>query len=191
MTGLGGDVPAWAAGVRLRLATRADGPLLDAWRDDPEVAGEFNDFGPSDRPRLSERLASGPLVDATAGTLVVDVDGEPVGTVGWHAVGYGPNVESKQWNIGISLVPAARGRGAGWRAQRMLAEWLFATTAVNRVEASTDVENLAEQRSLEKAGFLAEGVLRGAQSRGGAWRDLVSYAILRADLATPPPGAEG
>lgn len=189
MTGLGGDVPEWAAGVRLRLATRDDGPLLDAWRDDPDVAGEYNDFGPLDRPKLSERLAVGPLVDTSAGTLMVDLDGTPVGTVGWHAVGYGPNVESKQWNIGISLVPAARGRGAGWRAQRMLAEWLFATTAVNRVEASTDVDNVAEQRSLEKAGFVREGVLRGAQSRAGAWRDLVSYALLRSDLATPPPAA--
>ena len=189
MVGLGDDAPAWAAGVRLRPATSADGPLLDSWRGDPEAEGEYNHFGRLDRPKVSERLAVGTLVDATAGTLVVTVDGEPVGTVSWHVVAYGPNVESKQWNVGISLVPAARGRGAGWRAQRLLAEWLFATTAVNRVEASTDVENRAEQRSLEKAGFVREGVLRGAQSRLGEWRDLVSYSILRDDLAAPPPGA--
>ena len=37
-----------------------------------------------------------------------------------------------------------------------LAAYLFATTRVNRVEASTDIENRAEQRSLEKAGYVRE-----------------------------------
>jgi RimJ/RimL family protein N-acetyltransferase len=49
------------------------------------------------------------------------------------------------------------------------------------VEASTDAENLAEQRSLEKAGYLREAVLRRAQYRAGAWHDLVNYARLRDD----------
>ena len=62
------------------------------------------------------------------------------------------------YNIGISLAVGVRGRGIGWRAQRMLAEHLFATTEVFRVEAGTDVHNVAEQRSLEKAGFTREGV---------------------------------
>jgi RimJ/RimL family protein N-acetyltransferase len=34
---------------------------------------------------------------------------------------------------------------------------------VYRVEALTDVSNVAEQRTLAKAGFQFEGVLRGAQ----------------------------
>ena len=63
----------------------------------------------------------------------------------------------------------------------MLADYLFATTAVDRVEASTDVENIAEQRSLEKAGFVREGVIRGAQYRPDGRHDLVNYARLRSD----------
>jgi RimJ/RimL family protein N-acetyltransferase len=72
-----------------------------------------------------------------------------------------------------------RGQGFGSQAQRLLADYLFATTAVNRIEAGTDVENLIEQRSLEKAGFIREGVLRGAQYRAGAWHDLVVYSVVR------------
>jgi len=49
------------------------------------------------------------------------------------------------------------------------------------VEASTDVENIAEQRSLEKAGYIREGILRGVQYRAGAWHDIVNYARLRDD----------
>ncbi len=70
--------------------------------------------------------------------------------------------------LGCSQSTAA---GIGWR---QVAEYLFATTNVNRVEASTDVDNLAEQRALEKAGFPREGVLRGAQFRSGAHHDLFS-----------------
>ena len=63
----------------------------------------------------------------------------------------------------------------------MLAEHLLAATDANRVEASTDTDNLAEQRALERAGFRREGVVRGAQYRAGRWHDLVVYARLRGD----------
>ena len=62
-----------------------------------------------------------------------------------------------------------------------MAEELFRTTDANRVEASTDVDNVAEQRSLTKAGFTREGIARGSQFRGGAYHDLIVYARLRTD----------
>src|SRR5207248_1352428 len=62
-----------------------------------------------------------------------------------------------------------------------LAEWLLAETSLNRVEAQTDVENIAEQRSLEKAGFVREGIARGAQFRAGSFHDLVTYSRLKED----------
>ena len=106
---------------------------------------------------------------ATSGTASCIVervaDGEPIGIVGWHAVGYGPNAESSGWNIGIALLPEARGHGHGTDAQALLAAYLFENTDVNRIEAQTDVDNIAEQRSLEKAGFVREGTARGAQFR--------------------------
>jgi RimJ/RimL family protein N-acetyltransferase len=45
------------------------------------------------------------------------------------------------------------------------------------------VENIAEQRALEAAGFQREGVTRGAQWRDGAYHDGILYAVLRADPA--------
>jgi RimJ/RimL family protein N-acetyltransferase len=119
------------------------------------------------------------------GQLIVELaaDGTPIGTVSWHQVMYGPNPESAAWNIGISLIPAFRGKGYGTEAQRQLATYLFETTDVNRVEASTDAENLPEQRSLEKAGFTREGVQRMAQYRAGGYHDLIVYCRLRDDPA--------
>jgi RimJ/RimL family protein N-acetyltransferase len=169
--------------VTLRDVVLDDADRLDAWATDPVVRGEFNDFGEPPRPVDREALAKGPFRNERNGELLIEraTDGEPVGAISWHMERYGPNVESGAWNIGISLVPDARGHGFGAEAQRLVADYLFATTSVDRVEASTDVENTAEQRSLEKAGFIREAVLRGAQYRAGDRHDLVNYARLRTD----------
>lgn len=162
--------------VRLRLPEAGDDPFFARLRD-PSVAGEFNSF-----PDVPEPRGPGP----EGGRMVVTlVDGTPIGAVGWFRVLYGPNEGSRAWNIGITLLPEHCGRGYGALAQALLAAHLFAHSAMNRVEAGTDVANIAEQRALERAGFTREGVLRGAQWRDGAWHDLVFYARLRTD------GAEG
>jgi len=134
---------------------------------------------------LAENLAErGRLVSFDRGLLMIEriSDGELIGDISWHAVSYGPGERSRALNIGLSLIPEARGHGHGTEAQRLVAELLVGVFDVERIEASTDVENIAEQRSLEKAGFTREGVLRRAQWRAGAHHDLVSYSILREDL---------
>lgn len=113
---------------------------------------------------------------------MLDGDGELAGNVSWHYVHWGPNRASWCPMIGIWLRPSARGRGIGRAAQRALAELFFAHTQVNRVEAHTDVENIPEQRALEAAGFVREGLIRGAQWRDGAYRDGYLYAVLRDEL---------
>ena len=104
------------------------------------------------------------------------------GQVTWHLESYGPNPGSRAWNIGIGLSPGTRGHGVGAVAQRLLAEWLLDTSDLDRIEASTDVENVAEQRALEKAGFTQEGILRSAQERLDGRHDLFVYSLLRAEV---------
>ena len=172
--------------VRLRPATVVDAEFLELFQS-PEYRGEFNDFGqiegPSDREDVEPDVVSG----VHSKRLIVErIDNRvPIGTVSWHGVRYGPNVESLAWNIGIALVPEARGHGYGPEAQRLLADHLFATTAANRVEAAADVTNHAELRALTKAGFEKEGVLRGAQYRAGTWHDLALYSSTRSNKPDP------
>jgi RimJ/RimL family protein N-acetyltransferase len=140
-----------------------------------EVAGEFNYFG-ADVDRISP-------ADVGAGRMMIELeDGTLIGDLGWFGVAYGPNRRSVAWKIGCTMDMPHRGRGCGSRAQRLLAEHLFVTTPSNRVEADTDVENLAEQRALERAGFTRDGLVRGAQYRSGRWHDLVLYSLLRWDV---------
>ena len=99
----------------------------------------------------------------------------------WRAAGGPGNVE-----IGIWLFVEHRGRGIGTEAQRQLVDYLFATTPVHRLQAGTEVANVAEQRALEKVGFKREGVARGVHFRDGEWRDGVLYGLLRDDPRDPP-----
>jgi RimJ/RimL family protein N-acetyltransferase len=183
VTDRAGSDPARAPRIRLRDITLADADLIDEWGADPDIAGTFNDFGLSHEPVDRETLAQGPLRNERNGSLIIEriADGHAIGSVGWHRVGYGPNAESEALNIGIALSPEARFQGYGVEAQIRLAAYLFETTGVNRVEAQTDVDNLAEQRALEKAGFHREGVARGAQFRAGGYHGLVVYSRLRDD----------
>ena len=167
--------------VRLRDVELADAELVD-WLNDQKDIGGFNDFGLPTTPTPRDALARGPLRNDHSGTLIIErLNSEPVGTVQWRATHYGPPDDSRAWNIGIEIRPSARGQGLGAEAQRLLADWLFATTNANRVEAQTDIDNVPEQRSLVKAGFIREGVNRGTQFRAGEFHDLVMYSRLRSD----------
>jgi len=178
-----GPVERVGALVRLREVTGADAELLDGWRVDPAVLDEFNDFGVT-MTSLTAALDEGRrFVEEDMGRVVVETieDVVVVGDMSWHPVRYGPNEGSKAFNFGITLHPDARFRGYGVEAQRLLADLLFDLFDVQRVEASTDVENVPEQRALEKAGFTREGVLRQAQQRAGAHHDLVVYSRVRGE----------
>lgn len=163
--------------TRLRPARPDEAALVEGWRADPQT--EYEVWG--DPPPGIPTDDTIPKPPGMAELLVTDGDDVPLGTVSWHQVLHGPNTGSLALDVGIALRPEARGRGHGSRAQRMVAEYLFRTFPVHRVQASTDVTNVAEQKSLERAGFTREGLLRGAQWRQGAWHDLVSYARLRED----------
>ena len=164
--------------TRLRAPRPEEEELLAQWRAEP--ASPYEDWTGPSAPGVDP--AAGVLPPVGGGELVVTDDAdEPLGSVTFRPVAYAPDPGSQAFDIGISLRPTARGAGHGARAQRLLVEYLFATHPVHRVQASTDVENVAERAALRSAGFREEGVLRGAQWRAGTFHDLVSCARLRSD----------
>lgn len=178
------------AGVVLRPVRHADLDTLALWRSDPWFFGEFEDFGFRSPVRLANKWQKDGLLGDGEGLLLVTLDdgtpedgGTPIGEVQWRALDWGPPPASRSAGIRIALLPEYRGMGYGTEAQRVLVDYLFAASPVNRVEATTDVGNLAEQRCLEKIGLTREGTLRGAQFRAGAWHDLALYSRLRGDRA--------
>jgi RimJ/RimL family protein N-acetyltransferase len=167
--------------VALRPVAEADLALLEELTNDPVATGEHQWFGWHDPGYLRRRWQETGMLTTESGMLVPTLGGRVLGLVSWHRSRTGPT--SFCWNMGLVLAPEARGHGYGTEAQRRLVEYLFAHTQLNRVEATTEVGNRAEQRSLEKAGFTREGVLRGYDFRDGEWRDHVIYSVVRSDLA--------
>ncbi|MBB4961370.1 GNAT family N-acetyltransferase [Micromonospora polyrhachis] len=170
--------------VSLRPVREDDLTFLNDLSNDPAASGTYQWNGWHDPHVYRRRWAENGLLADDRGLLIVSAGADRVGLVSWRKI-LTPG-ESYCWNIGALLAPETRGRGYGTRAQRLLAEYLLAHTRVNRVEASTEIGNVAEQRALEKAGFTREGVLRGFGFRDGAWRDGVLYSLLRADLSETP-----
>jgi RimJ/RimL family protein N-acetyltransferase len=165
--------------VRLRPVEESQlAPLLRLWWD-PDLTGEFQWFGfRRDKAKVLERRwHEDGLIGGDSSHLAVMLDdGTCAGAVDWRRSGPFGNYE-----IGISLFPEHRGHGIGTEAQRQLVEYLFSTTTTHRIEAGTEVDNVAEQRALERVGFTREGVCRQVHFRSGSWRDGVMYGLLRGE----------
>ena len=169
--------------TRLRPVVEADVALLEQQHTGPQAAGEMSWFGFKEPGQLARRVAAHETLTAERGMLaVVDDQEHLVGEVSWIQVFNGPPPNGLCWNIGIWIAPEYRGKGFGSEAQRLVAAYLLEHSFLERVEAGTEADNVAEQRALEKAGFTREGVLRRACFRGGAWRDMVVYSKLRGEL---------
>lgn len=171
------DLPA----IVFRPLTPDDAAALEVART--QEADPFNWGGYEDGGGLADLITKRQTLREDGGILaVIDPQGTLLGEVSWRRIRTGPSLHSWCWNIGIMLLPDQRGKGYGAIAQRRLAAYLFEQTPTQRVEADTDIDNRAEQRALEKAGFTRDGVLRQAQWRGGSWHDMVIYSVLRSEI---------
>jgi RimJ/RimL family protein N-acetyltransferase len=174
--------------VTLRPVSEDDLSWLAGLRDGPAAAGPHEWHGWRDPRSERRQWAESGLLGDDGGTLIVLHGSDRVGSVSWRKVQTGPTAFN--WAIGIGLAPEFRGRGYGSEAQRLVARYLFAHTQVNRIEATTEITNVAEQRALEKAGFTREGILRGTTFRQGRWHDQVIYSVIRSEVKLEQAAAE-
>lgn len=162
--------------VHLRPIGEDDLRFLQELTDDPNDPSSFMSRGLVDPRNWRRRWDAGELIGEDGGVVLTVSDGERAGFISWSAHQW---FGRKCWSLGIQLAASMRGRGIGTTAHRLMVDYLFDRDPVNRIEAYTDVENYAERRTLEKAGFTFEGTLRGAYFRNGGWRDGVLYSVVR------------
>jgi RimJ/RimL family protein N-acetyltransferase len=108
--------------VALRPVREDDLPVLEALTQDPERTGEFEWFGWSDLRHWRRGWDENGLISPHGGTLIVARGDQLLGLVNWYRQLTVPGSSSSYcWEIGIMLLPEARGRGYGAQAQRLLA----------------------------------------------------------------------
>jgi len=166
--------------IRLRPVVEDDLALFRRFLTEPFLIGlDWAGFRDAQAP--ARRFAEDGYLGAANGRLMVEVEqeGAAAGFVSYLEGRY--SGMASYWEIGIALLPEWRGRGIGWRAQAMLCDYLFSHSPAQRIQAATHAENVAEQRSLVKAGFQQEGLVRAGVFRAGQWRDGYLYSRLRDD----------
>jgi RimJ/RimL family protein N-acetyltransferase len=173
--------------LRLRPVVADDLAMFRRFLIEPGLIGlDWGGFRDAEAP--ARRFAVDGYLGTDDGRFMVEIETDHVaaGFVSWIAGRYAGTAGYIE--TGIALLPEWRGRGIGWRAQAMLCDYLFHHNPVQRIQAGTHPENLAEQKSLVKAGFQLEGIVRAAEFRAGQWRDGYLYSRLRSD---PPPADPG
>jgi RimJ/RimL family protein N-acetyltransferase len=165
--------------VLLQSVTATDLDLFENNGRSEEQTGTHQWFGFTSLNSVRRRFAENGLLDSDGGVLSVVADDTTVGRVEWFKAAWGRSETSSCWTIAIAVYLEHRGNGIGTEAQRQLTEYLFRHTRAERIQAYTDVENIGEQRALEKAGFTKEGTLRSAQWRDGGWHDQVLFSVVR------------
>ncbi len=134
--------------VRLRPVEESDLAFLERIDKEPPLSEPFEWTGfrsPGNRRLRWEK--DGYLGDGDSLLVVSLPDGTPAGIVLWKRAG-GTASLGGCFEIEILLIPDHRGRGLGGVAQALLADHLFTTTLANRLEALTEVDNVAERSAL-------------------------------------------
>lgn len=165
--------------IMLREFAEGDGPAIHRYAGDPETV-RYMLWGPNTPEETEEfllqRLEQARRPDRTEFELaVVRLDtGELIGGAGLRVESW----EYRRADIGYILRRDQWGRGYATEAASLLLRFGFETLGLHRIWATSDVENRASARVLEKAGMTLEGRIRDHYFVRGRWRDSFLYAVL-------------
>ncbi len=159
----------------IRLAKLGEGDLdnLSRWAQSDEAYGTYDEPSRLTLPQIRAKWEKGEY----AYTWIIHHGEKKVGFC--HSLPHPWN----DWTAILAVIiaePTARGRGIGTEVHKRLCHTIFALQAeVQKIEAYTDRENQAEQRVLEKCGFVQEGLLRKSGLIRGEIRDMYVYGLIR------------
>ncbi|WP_079171002.1 MULTISPECIES: GNAT family N-acetyltransferase [unclassified Streptomyces] len=163
--------------VLLRPVTGEDADALLPILSDPECARLTGSHGESafDEERVRVWYETRRDQDGRLDLAVVEkATGRVVGEVvlnGWDA-------GNESCNFRICLVPGTFGRGYGTEATRLILGHGFEALGLHRISLEVYAFNPRARRAYEKAGFVAEGVLRDALLWEGERVDATVMSVL-------------
>jgi len=162
--------------VNLRVAEKEDLLFIGEWRNNQEFQGEYNLLIQESKEELEKRYDN--LRPEEKWFLIEKKDGIKIGLIILE-------LEGGVQEIGYGIIPNERGKGYCTEAVNIAVDYLFLSKPLVRIQAHTNVKNMASQRVLEKAGFRKEGIVRKRIFVRGNWRDEFLYSILREEWKEP------
>lgn len=168
--------------VLLRTWSYDDLPCVEAASADPTIpqgttvpAAYTDEAGRAFIERQWDRLTSG------RGLSLAVADARTNEAKGLVFLGLGQT--RGHCDLGYWLVPAARGRGLGTEAVRLVSRWVLTETNVHRLVAQVVPGNVASVAMLQALGFSEEGRLRSWLWIEDEAVDVIQFSLLRSDLA--------
>jgi [ribosomal protein S5]-alanine N-acetyltransferase len=117
----------------------------------------------------------------------VILDGDRIaGIVALSHIARGPFQSA---NLGYWVAQDVTGRGLATKAVGEVIEVAFGELGLHRLEAGTQVDNVASRRVLEKNGFEPIGIARAYLRIAGEWRDHILFQRTLDSAARPASGS--
>ena len=167
----------------LRDAQLSDADAIDRYASDPEVV-RYMVWGPNSPERTREVLKHwvteqqiDPARRAFELMIVEKSSGEVVGGAGLRVA----DSDALDADLGYVLARAKWGQGIATEVCQKLLDVAFGWLGLHRVWVSTDADNTASQRVLEKLGLRREAHLVQNQRVKGRYRDTLIYALTGAE----------
>lgn len=87
--------------------------------------------------------------------------------------------------LGVWLVPEARGRGLVTKSCRYVIDWVFRVRGLTRIQWTTEPSNERSAAVARRLGMTREGLLRSAHRIGGRLHDSEVWSVLAHEWPTP------
>ena len=160
-----------------------DVPYLAALAADADVEPFLAVSRASTPEAIAQRVARSQREPDGFGVLVIEVDGDPAGTMTWELVNRRSRIAAVS---GFAVAPAQQGRGVGLAAARALQRHLFAERGFHRLQMEVYGFNERGLSHAERAGWVREGVRRKAYWRNETWVDGVLFGLVEDEFVSEP-----
>lgn len=163
--------------LRLAAPLPEDKAVVAEWTRDDEYMRNLDDdpvrpLSPDAWAALEAQHAEGRILFH----LRTLADDRLIGFAAIHNISW--SSQFAEFAIGIG-VPEYRGKGYGQDALQLLLNYAFSELNFYRMGLTVMAYNEKAIKAYERAGFVKEGVRRGAVQRDGARHDVLLYGILR------------
>jgi len=165
--------------VELRRAKPPDADFLLELLADDEVRRFLTPRTATTREEVLEEIERSLAQPESFGRFVVEADGEPAGTLGFHVVSERNRIARLEQ---LAVHPRFRGRRLADDAARLFQRHLLEELGYHRIELEIYAFNERACAHAERAGFVREGRKRRAYQKEGEWVDSVLYALVVEDL---------
>jgi putative acetyltransferase len=163
------------AAMQVRKARVADAEAIARMMADPGVYPQLLQMPYGDADLWRQRLTQMTGADKGDLSLVVEADGDLVGSAGLHSTGASPR-RRHAMGLGIQVLPGWQGRGVGTLLMQSLCDYADRWLGVSRLELTVYTDNHRAQALYRRFGFADEGVHRGYALRDGVYVDALSMA---------------